>query len=161
MTDATVTVRPATHDDIPWMLDELREFAAFFAKGIGTSRDLYDRAAWEERLPVLVDGVAFIARCDGERVGMIAGIIVPHIWAPGIRMLTEAFWWVRPEWRGSSAGYRLLKAFDAAGEAEGVDFIGLQLEPHSDVSDASMARLGYRPSERCFLKETRATEVRA
>lgn len=40
--------------------------------------------------------------------GMIIGSIVPDVWMPELQFLREIAWWVEPEYRGTSMGYRLL-----------------------------------------------------
>lgn len=61
-------------------------------------------------------GIALIAESD-EPVGMILGFIDQNIWDPDIRVLKELCYWVEPEYRGTTAGYRLLKEYSVRAEA--------------------------------------------
>lgn len=58
-------------------------------------------------------GVAIIAERDEKPIGMILGLLEQSIWDPNMFILKELCYWVEPEYRGSSAGYRLLKAYIA------------------------------------------------
>ena len=40
--------------------------------------------------------------------GMIIARIVDDVWMPEIKFLRELAWWVEPEYRGTTMGYRLL-----------------------------------------------------
>lgn len=52
-------------------------------------------------------GVIFIA----EGRGMLAAAIAPSIWCEKTLILHEIAWFVRPEYRGTSVGARLFKAY--------------------------------------------------
>lgn len=46
-----------------------------------------------------------------ENVGMIIGIIQPTIWDDSTLALHELAWYIKPECRNTTAGYRLLSAY--------------------------------------------------
>jgi N-acetylglutamate synthase-like GNAT family acetyltransferase len=46
-----------------------------------------------------------------ENVGMIIGVIQPTIWCDKTFALHELAWYVKPEHRNTTAGYRLLSAY--------------------------------------------------
>ena len=46
-----------------------------------------------------------------ENKGLILGIIVPTTWNPNVLMLHELAWYVKPEFRNTPIGYRLLKKY--------------------------------------------------
>ena len=52
-------------------------------------------------------GVIFIE----EGKGLLAALIMPSIWNDKVFVMHELAWYVRPEHRRSSIGYRLLKAY--------------------------------------------------
>jgi len=56
-------------------------------------------------------GVVFIAEREGQAVGMLIAIRNPNIWDPDLIVVNELCYWVEPEWRGGSSGYRLLAAY--------------------------------------------------
>lgn len=57
-------------------------------------------------------GVIFVAEKDNKLVGTIIGYIDRSIWDPEFLILNELAFWVEPEYRGTSAGYRLLKKYN-------------------------------------------------
>lgn len=44
-------------------------------------------------------------------VGFIAGLISPIVWCDKTLAMYELAWWVKPEYRNGTAGYRLLQAY--------------------------------------------------
>lgn len=46
-----------------------------------------------------------------DNVGLIMGLIVPTIWCNKTLALHELAWYVKPEYRNTTTGYRLLKAY--------------------------------------------------
>ena len=56
-------------------------------------------------------GVAFVAEDSSGIHGMIIAIKNRNIWDPEIITINELAYWVNPERRGTSSGYRLLKAY--------------------------------------------------
>jgi GNAT superfamily N-acetyltransferase len=46
-----------------------------------------------------------------DNVGLIIGLIVPTIWCDKTLALHELAWYVKPEHRNTTVGYRLLKAY--------------------------------------------------
>ena len=52
-------------------------------------------------------GIIYIE--DG--IGLIIGIVMPTIWCDKTLVLNELAWYVKPEFRHTTVGYRLLKAY--------------------------------------------------
>lgn len=160
-----VTARRAAPDDIPWMLDELEQFADFFMTPPDAPPLRHclwpTRAAAAPMLARLIETqpVLIAERSDyaapgavPERVGFIAGVLAPHPLNPDIRVLSELFWWVVPEARGTRAGALLFQAFEGIGQRS-ADWIIMTLEAHSPVKPETLTARGYRLHERSFLKE--------
>lgn len=147
-----MNIRPATFDDADWLLMELRDFSRFF----GTRRSLFpddERTALLGLSHLIRKEPIFVAEAsDGERVGFVAGTLAPHPFNPEIMVLTELFWWVTTEHRGSSAGARLLEKFINYGR-EHADWINLTLEANSPINPATLERRGFRLRERSYLLE--------
>lgn len=53
-------------------------------------------------------GVIFVAEDDLGIVGMLMAQIAPSLWSPSHFVMQEMAYWVNPEARGGTAGYRLL-----------------------------------------------------
>lgn len=61
-------------------------------------------------------GQIFVAEKNSELIGMLIAYIVPNLWSSDILSLNELAYWVDPQHRGSSAGYRLLKEYKTYGD---------------------------------------------
>lgn len=56
-------------------------------------------------------GVVFIAEREEQPVGMLIAIKNANIWDPDLVVMNELCYWVEPEHRGGTSGYRLLAAY--------------------------------------------------
>lgn len=149
-------IREARYEDIPWLLEQLRAFDRFFR----AKRSLVpaDPEVATGFISALIDqakamnGVFDIATSAGHYVGFVAGVLAPHPFNAEIIVLGELFWWVDPQYRGSSAGARLLQRFEEFGR-ERADWVTMTLEANSPVDPSSLTRRGYRPFETNYLLE--------
>ena len=151
----SITVRPATPADVPWILAELRAFDRFF--GAVHSLVPADPAYATTQLHGLIRDHLFLvavrnAEDEATPVGFIAGLLGPHFFNPGLQVLTELFWWVPVAERGSRAGAHLLSAYLAYGRAH-ADWVHMTLEEHSPVNPETLERRGFRRTERHYLLE--------
>lgn len=107
-------IREASPFDIPVLLDMLRHYRkltplAFLAEA--------DDAEYVTRmLTELMSGKGLVLVAEHEDVvGMLIAGISPSIWSPKHFLLTEMAYWVEPESRGGTAGYRLLAEYKRKG----------------------------------------------
>lgn len=146
-----VEVRKATHDDVPWLLEQITAFEAFAAykKPLITGN-----SAAPAVLAGLIDRhVVLIAHEDDIRHGFIAGFQGSHPLNRTLRVLSEIFWWIAEEHRGHGrAALVLLNEFERMGR-ETADWVIFTLEHHSPVRDAHITGRGFRLVERAFLLE--------
>jgi len=56
-------------------------------------------------------GVIFVSEYDGDLIGMIIGLKSPNLWSNDVYCINELAYWVDPEYRHGSSGYRLLDAY--------------------------------------------------
>lgn len=153
-------IRPATADDVTWLLEQLRDFDKFF----GGKRSLFpsDPAVARAVVAELVDQHPFFVaqREDTDvRLGFIAGALAPHPYNPELVVLSELFWWVDPLFRrSSSAGARLLDHFVRFGQAN-ADWIQMTLEAQSPIDAGALERRGFVLKERTFLFEVERMAV--
>jgi GNAT superfamily N-acetyltransferase len=56
-------------------------------------------------------GVCFVSEDASSVHGMLLAIKNPNVWDPSVYAMNELAYWVNPERRGTTAGYRLLKAY--------------------------------------------------
>lgn len=94
-------------------------------------------------------GVIFVAEKDNKLVGTIIGYIDRSIWDPEMLILNELAFWVEPEYRGTSAGYRLLKKYnEAVKQLKDMGRIKLYtLSKMVNSPDLDYGRFGYKKVE--------------
>lgn len=136
-------IRPATHADIPWVLEMGRDFAveAGVVEHIG-----WDDDTVEGLLEALIDtdgGILLV----GEKA-MIGGMVYVHPYS-GNKVFQELFW----RSHGGGEGVKLLKAAEATARDMGAThsiMIGM-----SDLPDLAglYGRMGYAPIEQLYCKE--------
>ena len=146
-----ITVRTAAERDAQWILGQLHVFDKF----AGYKRSLIEDEthAHSALLNMLEKHVAFIAEDEtGQRLGFIAGYKTPHPFNPRLRVLTESFWWVAPEHRGSGAGLLLLNEFEDYGR-RCCDWAIMTLEHHSPVNPRHLIKRGFVPREQSYVLE--------
>jgi GNAT superfamily N-acetyltransferase len=145
-------IRPATHDDIPRVLEmgrrfhnaaELYEIAPFDAGSVATT------LAW------LIDnalGSLFVAEGEGGLVGMTGGMLHPFYFNGDHLTGQEIFWWVEPEHRG--VGSQLFDALETwATEAGAKSFSMIALDKlNPEILGRIYRRRGYRPSEHSYIR---------
>jgi hypothetical protein len=87
-----ILVRPAETRDVPWLLDQLQAFSAFY----GTKRPLFAGEHARATIPRWVEMPdafpIFVAEDGGAPAGFIAGAIHPHLFDPALLCLSELFW---------------------------------------------------------------------
>lgn len=93
-------------------------------------------------------GSGWVCVKDGELVGGLGSLLIPHLYNPRYKTLVELFWYVVPEHRSSKAGSLLLQAFEEKGR-EADDCI-LSLLPSSNVT--GLERRGFIKSEESYRK---------
>ena len=100
-------MREATRYDKPqiksMMLDFLMESKIDEFKNFG--KDEYG----DKLLDTIMAGLGVIYIEEGK--GLIMGMFTPSVWCDKTLTLHELAWYVKPEFRGSTVGYRLLKTF--------------------------------------------------
>ena len=110
-------VRDGNPFDIPALLDMLRQYRELTPLPFLSEAD--DAIYMTNLLTQLMAGrgVVLIAENNNVPIGMFMASIAPSVWSPDHFVMTELAFWVNPESRGSSAGYRLLSAYVEHGNA--------------------------------------------
>lgn len=103
-------IREASPHDIPALLDMLRRYRKQMPYGFLQDADDADHVTQMLTNLMAGQGVVFVSEKDGLTGLLIAGIM-PSLWSPKHFLLTEFAYWVEPEHRGGTAGYRLLAAY--------------------------------------------------
>jgi hypothetical protein len=104
-------IRKANRFDIPAVLDMLRSYRN--ETPLDFLRDADDAEYVSQMLTELIagKGIVLLAEIDDKPAGMMIAAVMPSVWSPKHFVLTEFAYWVEPQHRGSTAGYRLLRAY--------------------------------------------------
>lgn len=100
-------IRQATKYDKIQIIEMMQLFRA--ESHIEQYRDLDNIEYWNRLLDSILAGQGIIYIEDG--IGLIMGIVMPTIWCDKTLVLNELAWYVKPEHRNTTVGYRLLKAY--------------------------------------------------
>ncbi len=147
-----MNIRNANKFDLPHILDMLRNFR--MQTPIDVMRDC-DNEDYVNRLYhhiILGGGIALIAESD-KPFGMIIGVKDHNIWDPELKVLRELVYWVEPEYRGTTAGYRLLKEYNKQAQ-QLVDENKIKLYTMTKMvnsPDLDFSRFGYKKTEEVWV----------
>lgn len=100
-------IRQATKYDKTQIIEMMQLFKK--ESKIEQYKDLDNFEYWNKLLDSILAGQGIIYIEDN--VGLILGIILPAIWCDKTLVMHELAWYVKPEHRNTSVGYRLLKAY--------------------------------------------------
>ena len=147
-----MNVRLANKFDLPYILDMLRNFRE--QTPIEEMRDC-DNEEYVNKVfhhIILGGGVALVAE-EQQPIGMIIGIKDQSIWDPEIKILRELVYWVEPEARGSSAGYRLIKEYNKRAEEmrENDQIKMYTMTKMVNSPDLDFSRFGYQKTEEVWV----------
>lgn len=145
-------IRLAIVDDAASMVAMGRDFLAYSEY---RSLDVTEGQMLEGITSVISAGMSFVAVADAQIIGAILGVACPFWFARHITAAIELAWWVAPSHRGSSAGLKLLNAFERNAASLGIQHIGISdLVVGGETPVAKLlARRGYRLTERMHTKE--------
>lgn len=103
--------RLATKHDLPHVIEMLKHFRD--QTPIDLMRGVNDEAYITRLYTVLINGggVIVLAEEQDKIAGMCIGMIDGTIWDPKLYVMRELVYWVEPEYRGGTAGYKLLKRY--------------------------------------------------
>lgn len=104
-------IRTADRFDIPEIIRMMKNYRE--ASPIPTLKDA-DNVPYVTNILthiIIGRGVIFVAEQEAKIIGMLIAIKNPNVWDPDIMVMNELAYWVEPDNRGSTAGYRLLDAY--------------------------------------------------
>lgn len=100
-------IRPATPLDKPALLRMLGSYRMASPLEFHKTTDLAHAGLIVDAI-LSGAGMAWVAEDSKDVYGMLLVIKNPNIWNPKVMALHELAYWVDPEMRGGSAGYKLL-----------------------------------------------------
>ena len=145
-------VRHATPFDIPSLINLLREYRS--QTPLQFLNEANDEVYIAQMLTEIISGkgIALVAE-NGGVFGMLLANIHPSQWSPKHLLLTELAYWVNPEHRGGTAGYRLLAMYVA--EAKQLKETGricnFFISKMVNSPDLSYGKLGFEKLEEFWV----------
>ena len=107
-----MNIRLATKFDVNEIIEMLKHFRNHSPVAEMANCDNHEYMSQVIHQILVGRGVLIVAEKDNKLMGMIVGYIDRSIWDPELFVLNELAFWVEPEYRGSSAAYRLLKKYN-------------------------------------------------
>ena len=134
-------------DDIIALMKEFRD-SADFIEVLADDNVEY----WYRLLDSIFAGAGKVFYAESK--GLLMCVIMPTVWDDKMFALHELAWYVRPDYRGSTVGYRLLdeyvkygKALKEAGRIRYFTMTKLDVSPDLDYS-----RLGFRKKDENWIQ---------
>ncbi len=145
-------VRHATPFDIPALIDLLREYRSHTP--LQFLNEVNDEAYIATMLTEIISGkgIALVAE-NGSVFGMLIAGIHSSQWSPKHLLLTELAYWVEPEHRGGTAGYRLLATYvqEARQLKESGRICNFFISKMVNSPDLSYDKLGFKKLEEFWV----------
>jgi GNAT superfamily N-acetyltransferase len=125
-------IRQATRHDKQQIIVMMKLFRR--EANIQQYKDLDNEPYWNRLLDTILAGAGVIYIEDG--VGLIMALITPSVWCDKTLYMQELAWYVVPEKRNTSIGYRLLKKY--------VEY-GNELKAQGRIAMFAMAKMVTSP----------------
>jgi len=147
-----MNIRKANKWDLPYIIEMLKHFREQTPIPQMAKCDNHEHINTLYHHLLLGGGLALVAETT-HPIGMIMGIKNNSIWDPKIVELRELVFWVEPEHRGSTAGYRLLKQYiKQANEMIEENKITLHtMTKMTNSPDLDFGRFGYKKTEEVWV----------
>jgi GNAT superfamily N-acetyltransferase len=140
-------IRHANKFDIPKVIDMLWNY-----HDSGTIKGL-DVANEQSALRILTmivagGGIALVSEKDNKLTGMLLAICVPYLWDNTKLVMNEVAYWVEPEHRNGTAGYRLLKKYiELCDDMKDEGRIQFYTMSQMEGQHLNYEKFGFRPVE--------------
>ena len=100
-------IRQATRQDKEQIIELMKLFRA--ESNIKQYQELNNEPYWNRLLDTILAGAGIIFIEDN--IGLIMALITPTVWCDKTLYMQELAWYVKPEQRNTTVGYRLLKKY--------------------------------------------------
>lgn len=147
-----MVVRRATTDDLVPMSEMGQRFLAA-SPFAGAATVLEVRAALSSLVREQYRA-CWVDEHHGTYRGLLIAALAPMWFSPATLVAVELAWWVDPEFRGSTAGVRLLEAFEAWAHTKGATRLAMSTLPDlGTTAQLMLEERGYRLVEKSWAKE--------
>jgi N-acetylglutamate synthase-like GNAT family acetyltransferase len=146
-------IRHANKFDFPQIGEMLRRFKLKCPTDISINFDNETHVATVYAHIMAGRGLALVAEKDGKLAGMLIGIVDSLIWDPDTRVLREIAYWVDEEYRGSTAGYRLLAQYVKEGDemVENGRINAYSMVKMTNSPDLKFEKFGFKKTEEVWV----------
>jgi N-acetylglutamate synthase-like GNAT family acetyltransferase len=147
-------IRLANKFDIESIIDMLKKYRE--VAPLDTMKKANNKEYIEKLITEIIvgSGYVFLAEKNKTIIGMLIAAKFPNVWNPDARQMSEIAYWVEPEHRGGTAGYRLIETYIRRGEklkAEGeIDFYTISKMVNSP--DLKFNKLGFSKLEETWVR---------
>ena len=148
-------IRQATIQDFDRIMEMMINFANSSPYAPLTNPQYNDYYVRNLLVGIMKQGVILVGEVDNQIQGMLVGLIQEDLWLPHIKTMKEIAWWVEPEHRMGTMGYRLLKEYVATGERlQDNDIIhGFTLTNMEISPDFNLEKRGWNKVETNYIYE--------
>lgn len=146
-----MVIRPATPSDMRFIITEGLSFMKHHPLSFNKDLDLKELIKFADN--IMHNHVLLIAEDNGVQVGMIAGILAPNVFNSKYIGLTELVWWVKEEFRNSSAAMKLFNAFEKKAKEMDADYISMITTVYTPTLEKLYKKKNYKPTETTYVKE--------
>lgn len=146
-------IRAADKFDLPEIIEMLRHYRS--ATPWARLADCDNEKHVTNMLTHLIAGAGIILLAEWDKpAGMLIAVKNYNVWDPELMMVNELAYWVEPDYRGSTAGYRLLneyvkrcEAMKSRGEIEGYTISKMVNSP-----DLNYGKFGFEKLEETWRR---------
>jgi predicted N-acetyltransferase YhbS len=146
-------IRNASPFDVDAIIALLKKYRAQMPYGFLADAD--DEAYIKQLLASLMagQGLVLIAEDDNKVVGILMAGVMPSIWSPKHFLLTEFAYFVTPEYRGGTAGYRLMRQYldEAIAMRESGRISNFFISKMVNSPDLNFGRFGFQKLEEFWV----------
>ena len=148
-------VRHATIQDLDEIIRMLKNYAG------ATPLSCFEDPDYDEHRVKMILGnfiwkhVVLVGETETGLGGLLIANLIPDLWMPQIVTLRETAWWVEPECRNTSLGYRLLQEYLKIGKRlkESGTIQEIVLTTMVNSPDLKLERRGWRTIETNYVYE--------
>lgn len=145
-------IRTATKFDIPQIFDLLRHYRdAASMEGMNIITDIENESTPLSIMTYILAGAGLALvndLGDGKLSGMLLAVKTPHLWDQTKYIMSEICLWVDPEYRGGTAGFRLIKEYvDRCDQLKDQQQITNYTLSQMQGQSLKYERFGFKPTE--------------
>jgi len=143
-------IRHATKFDVPRLIEMLWHYHD--SGSIDNLSVINDKSAMKILSVIIAGGgIALVSEKNNIITGMLLAICVPYLWDNTKLVMNEVAYWVEPEYRGSTAGYKLLKKYvELCDDMKDEGRIQFYTMSQMNGQHLNYERFGFKPIEQTW-----------